>query len=125
MHKQAFKASEAANCAADQGKFWEMHDLLFANQQTLDVENLVKHAGSLKLNTAKFKQCLDNNKYAERVRSHMNDGQKAGARGTPYFVLATAEPNSTKVKAVKTINGAHPYSAFKSAIEELLASNKQ
>ncbi len=59
MHGQAMKASEAALCAGDQDKFWEMHDRLFANQNALSPEALSKHAEALGLDTTQFKECLD------------------------------------------------------------------
>ncbi len=94
MHKNAFKASEAGLCAGDQGKFWEMHDKLFANQPALKQEDLIKHAEALGLNTVKFKECLDSGKHAEEIKKGMAEGQKAGVRAHPRFSL-----DSLKLKA--------------------------
>ena len=77
IHPQAFKAGEAAHCAGDQGKYWEYHDRLFANQQALQPADLKKHAADLGLDAAAFSSCLDSSKYGERVR----DGV---AQGTPW-----------------------------------------
>jgi len=123
MHKNAFKASEAGLCAGDQGKFWEMHDMLFANQQALKPEDLIKHAEALGLDAAKFKDCLDTGKHAEEIKKRMAEGQKAGITGTPAFLLGFVEPDG-KVKAVKKISGALPYASFKAAIDEMLSSKK-
>ncbi|MFO1430557.1 MAG: DsbA family protein [Candidatus Competibacteraceae bacterium] len=121
LHKNAFKAAEAAHCAGDQGKYWEMHDRLFSNQQALAPENLTAYAESLGLNRDSFQQCLDSDKYAAQVREDMSQGQQLGVQGTPTFFLGTATADG-KVKAVRVLRGALPYPAFKEAIDGLLAS---
>ncbi len=121
MHPKAFKASEASACADDQGKFWEMHDRLFANQNALAQEDLMKHAEALGLDVPKFKGCLDSGKHAGEIKKQMDEGQRAGITGTPAFLLGFADADG-KVKAVKKISGAQPYAAFKSTIDSLLAA---
>ncbi len=123
FHANAEKAAEAANCAADQRKFWEMHDKLFANQQALGQDGLLKNAEALKLDMTKFKECLDSGKHAEEIKKRMAEGQKAGVSGTPAFLLGFIEPNG-KVKATKKIVGAQPSASFKAAIDEMLSSKK-
>jgi protein-disulfide isomerase len=123
FHNKAFKAAEAANCAGDQGKFWQMHDRLYANQNALSPEDLLKHADALGLEMSKFKECLDGGKYAEEIRKDTAKGQKAGISGTPAFLMGFSESEG-KVKAVNMITGAQPYSAFKEAIEKLLSTGK-
>ncbi len=123
MHGNAMKASEAALCAGDQGKFWEMHDKLFANQQALGQEGLLKNAEALGLDMTKFKKCLDSGKYAAEIQKEIAEGQKAGVSGTPAFLLGFAEPDG-KVKATKKIVGAQPYASFKTAIDDMLSSKK-
>ena len=120
IHKEAFKAAEAANCAGEQGKYWEMHDRLFANQNALGLKDLSKHAETLGLDLPKFQQCLDSGREAAKIRKDMADGQKAGVQGTPTFFLGLTEPNGTEVKALRMITGAQPYNNFKEAIESLL-----
>lgn len=124
IHPQAFKAHEAANCAAEQGKYWEMHDRLFANQNALGLKDMPNHAQALKLDLPKFQQCLDSGKYAAKIRKDLADGQKAGVQGTPSFFVALTEPNDGIVKAVRMIRGAQPYAAFRDAIESLLTGQK-
>jgi protein-disulfide isomerase len=123
MHGQAMKASEAALCAGDQDKFWEMHDRLFANQNALSPEALSKHAEALGLDTTQFKECLDSGKHAAQIRAAMAEGQKAGITGTPGFLLGFIEADG-KVKATKKISGAVPYANFKATIDEMLSSKK-
>lgn len=119
IHKFAFKAAEAARCAGEQGKFWEMHDRLFANQK--DLEPAKPHAEAIGLDVPKFEGCLSAGKYAEAIRKDAAEGQKAGVTGTPLFFLAYTDPASSKVKTVARLSGAQPYAAFKTQIDQLLA----
>jgi protein-disulfide isomerase len=121
FHKNAFKAAEAANCAEEQGKFWDMQAKLFENQRALDVSQLPKYAAEIGLDTTKFQACLDSGKYAEKIKKEVEEGQKAGVTGTPAFFLGMTTPNDPKVKIVKTLKGAQPYAKFKEAIDSLLS----
>jgi protein-disulfide isomerase len=109
FHPNAQKAAEAANCAGAQGKYWEMHDALFANQQALDRDSLEKYAKSLKLEMKPFKQCLDSDQFAEEVKRDARDGSLHGVRGTPtFFVNGVILP------------GALPLADFQEAIDREL-----
>nr|BAL54143.1 thiol:disulfide interchange protein DsbA [uncultured Acidobacteriota bacterium] len=123
-HRQAFKAAEAAHCAAEQGRFWEMYARLFEHQHALDVEALPQHAQALGLDLPRFQQCLQEGRYAEAVRRDLEDGRRAGVRGTPTFFLGTLEPDGARVKVQRVIVGAQPYAAFREALEGLLAAQK-
>jgi len=124
FHKNAFKAAEAADCAGEQGKFWQMHDLLFANQKALEPTDLTNYAKELKLDTSKFQKCLDSGKYASQIKKEIELGQKSGVTGTPSFFLGVTNPKDPNVKAVKVIKGAQPFSNFKEAIDTTLSSQK-
>jgi protein-disulfide isomerase len=123
IHPLAFKAAEAAHCAGEQRKYWEMHDRLFANQQALGRPELSKHAEALGLDSARYDQCLDADKYASRIRNDVAEAQKLQANGTPSFFLGLTEPNSSEIKGTRIV-GAQPYPAFKAAIDRLLSSQK-
>ncbi len=123
IHKSAFKAAEAAHCAEEQGKFWEMHDRLYTNQQTL--EPLKPHAEAIGLDVAKFEECLNSGRQAAQIRKDMAEAQKAGLTGTPAFFLAYTDPKSAKVKTVTRMVGAQPYAAFKAAIDKLLVDQPE
>jgi len=124
IHKDAFKAAEAAHCAGDQGKFWEMSARLFANQRALGPKELPQYAQALGLDVPKFQQCLDSGKYAARIRKDLADGQRAGITGTPGFLFGLTVPNDPKVKVLRVIKGAVPYASFKDTIDSLLSSQK-
>jgi protein-disulfide isomerase len=119
IHKSAFKLAEAARCAGEQGKYWEMHDRLFADKKAAALEDLPLYARELGLDTEAFQQCLDSGKYAPEIRRNAGVAKEVGIRSTPTFLLGFTQPDG-KVKAVKMILGAQPYAAFKSAIESLL-----
>ncbi len=124
FHKNAFKAAEAANCAGDQEKFWEMYSLLFNNQQALELKNLQQYGQDLGLDMPKFQQCLDSGKYASKIRKDLDDAQKAGITGAPTFLLGLTAPNDPKVKVLQKLVGAQPYTSFKEAIDSLLSPQK-
>lgn len=122
IHPLAFKASEAALCGGEQGKYWEMHDKLFTNQTALAATDLVTYAKSVGLDESKFKQCLESGRNAAKVRNDLAEGRKAGVSGTPGSFLGLTQPNASTVKAVRFISGAQPYANFKDAIDQLLAA---
>jgi len=123
IHPQATNASMAALCAGEQGKYWEMHDILFSDQRRLTVPDLKEHAATLGLLEAPFATCLDGKKYANQIRTDLAEGAKLGISGTPSFVLGlTNENDPDKVRVTKYIRGAKPYATFEQAIDELLAS---
>jgi protein-disulfide isomerase len=128
MHKNAFKASEAALCAGDQGKYWEMSNKLFNNPTNnptwLEKENLLKLAEESGVDMGVFKTCLDSGKHADEIRKRIAEGQtKAGISGTPGFLFGFIRADGT-VKATKKIVGAGPFINFKTPIDEMLGSKK-
>jgi protein-disulfide isomerase len=107
FHNNAHPAAEAALAAKAQGKFWEMHAKLFANQQALDRPNLDKYAQEIGLNMNQFKAEMDSGKWKQKVDQELAEGNKIGARGTPSFFING-----------KPFVGAQPFDAFKGKIEE-------
>ena len=124
IHPHAFKAAEAANCAGEQGKFWEMHELLFQNARALAPAALPTYAQTVGLDGAKFAQCLQSGKYAAEVRKDMADAGATGVQGTPGFVIGIVnpkDPSDPKLRIFTSFAGAQPYSTFKSALDAALA----
>ncbi len=105
-HKQSLGAAVAALCAADQGKFWEYHDLLFINQPRFSRVALESYAAQLGLGMQKFNQCLDDGATLGQVKREISEGNAAGVDGTPFFLV-----NGQK------ISGAQPIEAFRIVIE--------
>jgi protein-disulfide isomerase len=95
IHPNSFRAAEAANCAAEQGKFWPMHDKLFQNQERLSDLDLKLYALQIGLDMVKFNQCFDGHKYKEEIEIDLADGKAAGVIGTPTFFI-----NGVKVEGV-------------------------
>jgi len=110
FHPEAQKSAEAAECADDQGKFWEFHDKIFDNQASLSNANYKAWAQELGLDTAQFNDCLDSGKYTSEVQKDFQEGQAAGVRGTPSFFI-----NGVYVR------GAQPWEVFKDIIDAELA----
>src|SRR6266852_34435 len=119
FHQNAEKAAEAAHCAGEQGKFWDMHDRLFANQQNIAAADLPKHAEALGLNVSLFQQCLDSGRFATEIKKDIADAGGAGISGTPSFLIGVVQPNGS-VKITKKLVGAKSYAEFKSAIDSVL-----
>ena len=87
FHANARKAAEASRCAAEQGKYWEYHDVLFANSTALELANLKKFAVNLKLDATKFDTCLDSGKHAAAITKDTAEGAQSGVTGTPAFFV--------------------------------------
>lgn len=122
IHPHAAKAHEAAHCAGEQGKYWELHDLLFANQKELQAEKLAGYAAAVGVADAgAFQACVDSGKYDEQTKTGVTEGTKVGVRGTPTFALGRTEANGT-ISAVKLIRGAQGVPAFAEQIQALLAA---
>lgn len=112
---ESVRASEAAYCAMDQGKFWEYHDILFANQGgentgTYSDSNLKTMARDLRLELTQFNDCFDSGKYTQKVKDNLTYGQDKGVNGTPYFLVngTTLVDSSQLVNAVETALQAVP-----------------
>ncbi len=112
-HAEAFKASEAAHCAGEQGKYWEMHDAMFNNQRALQVPALKQAARALGIDGAKFDECLDSGKHTANVRADYELGEKMGVNSTPTIYING-----------RPLVGAQPFEQFKLIIDEELARSK-
>src|SRR6185436_11880271 len=109
FHPRAMPAALAAEAARAQGKFWEMHDLLFANQTKLERADLDGYAKALGLDMTKFAEALDTNRDKARVERDAADAEKLGARGTPSFFING-----------RPLRGAQPYETFQRAVDEAI-----
>ena len=95
--------------------FWEYHDLLFENQDSLDTASLKAYASQIGLDTDEFNNCLDKNQAKAEVDKETKQATAAGGRGTPYFVVINNDNGATQV-----VSGAQPWSSFENAINSLM-----
>ena len=116
----ATRAAEAAHCASDQGKFWEMHEeIMDEQQQLLDINNL---AASIHLEMGKFRECMESRKYSGLVNENIALGSKLEIPSVPNFIIAEIDPEDhKKVKGISYIRGAKPYAYFQQEIDRALA----
>jgi protein-disulfide isomerase len=118
IHRDALRASEAAECADRQGKFWEMFARLYANQSRLTQADLVNHAHAVALDQGTFSQCLSSDASAA-VKADIEIGNAFGVQSTPDFFVGTIRDDGT-VELTKHITGAAPFEAFKETVNEVV-----
>ncbi|MDP2586951.1 MAG: DsbA family protein [Candidatus Komeilibacteria bacterium] len=87
IHPESVKAAEAGQCAHEQGKFWQMHDKIFINQENIQPADLKNYARAIGLNTDQFNNCLDSGQYQAEVNQDFQDGVNLGAVATPTFFI--------------------------------------
>ena len=119
IHPNAPKASEATECAEEQNKFWEMHDVLFQKQgewsRATDAPSTFKqYAADLGLNADTFNDCLDSGKFTAEVQKDFADGSAAGITGTPGFWVIGKDGKGQK------LSGAQPFASFQTVIDRFL-----
>jgi protein-disulfide isomerase len=112
LHPAAPKAHQAARCAAEQGKFWEYHDVLFEKSPRQSPEDLKQYAKDLKLDPAVFADCLDSGKQEAEVNRDIQDGARLGVTGTPTFFINGRQ-----------LVGSQPLTAFQKIIDSELSTN--
>jgi len=121
FHTEADEAAEAAECANEQGKFWDMHDWIFDNGESWTGKSgdslkdaFVAGAEEIGLDSDEFESCYSSGKYRSVVQKHSQEGSSDGVSGTPSFLIGNDK------KGYKVVVGAQPYSAFEQAINAAL-----
>lgn len=122
FHPFARKAAEAARCAGDQGKYWELRDALYTKQEAPSDEVITKAVESLSLEVKGFHSCLDSHKYKVDVQKDASEAAALQISGTPTFVLAKSAKD--KLDGIRIV-GAQPFAAFQSIIDALLNNPPQ
>jgi predicted DsbA family dithiol-disulfide isomerase len=112
IHPQAESAAEASRCAAEQGRFWEYHDLLFGDSPKFDAASLSAYAGKVGLDSGRFQSCLSSGKYKTQIDEDLQEGKSVGVSGTPAFFINGV-----------FLSGAQPASAFEKIIDAELAAS--
>jgi protein-disulfide isomerase len=118
LHPNAIRAAEAARCAADQGQFWTMRNVMGANPDKLDMDHLAGFATDLKLDTFAFRNCVESEKYKSAVQSDVLEATKIGAQATPSFVIGKSTPEGVDGELMI---GALPYPSFEQKLKQLEA----
>ena len=121
LHPDAFTSHEAADCAGEQGKYWQMHDSLFTNPPAHDRAALAAQARSLGIDTGKFNACLGDGRHASAIRASIERMQQLGVGGTPLVLIGLTPAAGEPMKVVSSVYGAKPYDEFKTAIDAALA----
>ena len=119
IHDKAFKAAEALECANDQGKWLEMHDLLFAEPKSLEIDHLHRRAETLELDTATYRDCLSTGRSA-KVRGDMEAARQMGVSSTPTFLIGRFAADG-RLQVSKRINGAKAVEEFAGVLDGLVA----
>ncbi len=114
FHQRAMPAAMASECARDQGKFWEMHDKIFANQRALDDSQFETYAKDIGLSVGQFQECYKGNKHKARILKDQSTSVRLGARGTPAFFING-----------RFLSGAQPFPAFDKLVSEELQKAKK
>lgn len=117
FHPNANPAANAAECASEQGKFWEFADKLFENQDLLSDSYYTQLAGDLKLNAKKFSDCYAAKKYQAKITQQLNDGSVAGVTGTPGTIIVAKDGSK------QLVPGAVPYDQLKAMVDAALAAS--
>jgi protein-disulfide isomerase len=120
LHPQAARSHEAAACAGEQGKFWQMHSRLFGDPPAKDDNTLVLQAQKAGAEPAKFWDCLKSGRTAEGIKASVARIEQLGISGTPMTIIGLTPAPGQPMKVVKYVYGARPYPDFKSAIDAVL-----
>jgi protein-disulfide isomerase len=116
FHPNAMRAAQAARCAIEQGKYWQIRDIMGANPDKLDLEHLVGFAAELKMDTDAFRACVTSEKYKNAVQSDVVEAMKIGANGTPTFVVGKSTPEGVDGEVMV---GAMPFQMFDEKLKSL------
>ena len=120
LHPQAIRAHEAARCAGDQSRYWEMHGRLFTGAGTHGDDALQAHAQVLGLAAPDFQKCLESGRHTADIRRSVAEASSFGANGTPAFFIGLRDPATDQVRLMRAITGAQPYEVFAQALDAML-----
>ena len=119
LHREAFKAAVAADCAGEQGHYWEMHDRLLTNS-SFPYGDWMQHAKAIGLDVSQFQMCLTSGQPEQGVRKDLAEGRKVGVRGTPTFFLGVSDKKNQTIKVLKVMRGAQSYAQMKHSLDQFL-----
>ncbi len=120
LHPGAIRGHIAARCAADQNKFWEMHQRMFSPPGTHTDPQIEARGSEAGLDVAALRTCMASNRHMDEIRKTGEIASEFGATGTPAFFLGRRDPATDQVRVTRAITGAQPFEAFQKALDELL-----
>jgi protein-disulfide isomerase len=118
IHPAAMPAAMAAECAGEQGKFWEMHERLFTDGTATATERLDEHVGKVGLDSSRFKHCMSSDHVVSKVKSDVAEAKRLGINSTPTFFVGRVQPDGA-VNLMLKISGAQPADVFAKAVQEV------
>lgn len=121
LHPEAIRGHEAARCAGEQGKFWEMHGKMFSPAGTHTMEQLEARATEIGLALDTFRECMASGRFVQSIRDSVAKAAQLGANGTPAFFIGLRDPETDQVRLLEHVSGAQPFSEFERALEGALA----
>lgn len=121
LHPDAVLAHQAARCAAEQGKFWEMHSRMFSPAGTHTPEQLEAHAKAAGVSMQPYLECLASNRTLTDVKASVDTAVQLGANGTPAFFVGIRDPETNRVRILQGLSGAQPFAEFEKAIQAVEA----
>ena len=125
LHPQAIRAHEAAQCAGDQNKYWEMHARMFGQPSQHTPEQLEAAASQIGLDLGAFRACVSGGKHTPAIRDSVSLAESFGANGTPAFFIGIIDRTNNTVRITRAISGAVPFAQFAQALEGALAQAKK
>lgn len=125
LHPQAIRAHEAAQCAGDQDKYWEMHSRMFAQPSQHTPELLEAAAAQSGVDLGAFRSCVSSGKHTAAIRESVSLAESFGANGTPAFFIGIIDRTNNTVRITRAISGAVPFAQFAQALEGALAQAKK
>jgi len=120
-HPMAIRAHEAAHCADEQHKFWNLHPKLFSPPGTHDPASLEKRAQEAGLDMDAFRACISSGRTTAAIRASVDTAERLGADGTPAFYIGLRDLTTNKVRVTDTLSGAQPFSSFQRVLDEAIA----
>lgn len=124
LHPNAVTAASGAECAGEQGSFWPMHDLLFADQKNLSMPGLLTRVTRLALDSSSFTSCMELDRGKARVNADMAAASALQITGTPTFLIGTVDRRTNVVQVRERLEGAKPMAVLQPVLDRLLAEAK-
>jgi protein-disulfide isomerase len=121
-HTNSLFKARLVRCAGEQGKFWETHDRLFADQKALSEQEIPAFAQALGLDVVALKDCLDSGQFTDAILRSVAGAKRMGLQGTPAFIVGTLTEDGGFMRAAKVLVGAESYESLKAALDELMAA---